>query len=120
MTYSFDQIIERKKTNSTKWLKFSDPEVIPMWIADMDFTCPDEITEAMHERINQGVFGYTDSYLNLTEVFIQRVKEKELSGINITLPFKQKVIKFTNQLINDAKLTNSVNTIFLDLSLIHI
>ena len=75
MTYNFDQIIERKKTNSTKWLKFSDPEVIPMWIADMDFTCPDEITDAMHERINLGVFGYTDSYLNLTEVFIQRVKE---------------------------------------------
>ena len=58
------------------------------------------------------------SLLNIEEEdikkVIQRVKEKELSGINITLPFKQKVIKFTNQLINDAKLTNSVNTIFLD------
>ena len=75
MAYSFDHIIERKQTNSTKWLKFSDPDVIPMWIADMDFTCPEEITEAMHERIQQGVFGYTDSYHNLTEPFVSKIKE---------------------------------------------
>ena len=75
MAYSFDHIIERKQTNSTKWLKFSDPDVIPMWIADMDFTCPEEITEAMHERIQQGVFGYTDSYHNLTETFVSKIKE---------------------------------------------
>ena len=45
---------------------------------------------------------------------IQKIRDKELSGINITLPYKQKVIPFTDQLVNDAKFTNSVNTIYLD------
>ena len=43
-----------------------------------------------------------------------KIKKKELSGINVTLPYKQKIIPFVDQLVNDAKSTNSVNTIFLD------
>ena len=46
MKYDFDQIISRKETYSTKWLKFSNDDVIPMWIADMDYICPPEITNA--------------------------------------------------------------------------
>jgi len=53
MNYSFDQIIERRNAYSTKWLKFSDNEVIPMWIADMDFSCPEEITNAMHKHLDK-------------------------------------------------------------------
>ena len=45
---------------------------------------------------------------------IKRIRNKELDGINVTLPYKQKVIPFIDKLINDAKFTNSVNTIFLD------
>ncbi len=45
---------------------------------------------------------------------IKKIKDKELSGINVTLPYKQKIIPFIDQLVNDAKSTNSVNTIFLD------
>ena len=52
MKHDFDQIISRKQTHSTKWLKFSNPEVIPMWIADMDFVCPPEILRALSERVN--------------------------------------------------------------------
>ena len=66
MNYSFDQIIERRNAYSTKWLKFSDNEVIPMWIADMDFSCPEEITNAMHKHLDKGVFGYTDTPESLT------------------------------------------------------
>tara|TARA_X000001036_G_scaffold279089_1_gene259220 strand:+ start:4119 stop:4943 length:825 start_codon:yes stop_codon:yes gene_type:complete len=43
-----------------------------------------------------------------------KLRNRELSGVNITLPYKQKIIPFLDQLINDAKSTNSVNTIFLD------
>ena len=74
MKYDFDQIISRKETYSTKWLKFSDDDVIPMWIADMDFICPPEITSAMSERIAQGIFGYSEIPSNLTEVFVNNVK----------------------------------------------
>ena len=44
----------------------------------------------------------------------KKIRNKELSGVNVTLPYKQKIIPFVDQLINDAKSTNSVNTIFLD------
>ena len=45
---------------------------------------------------------------------INKVRKKELQGINVTLPYKQKVLPFIDRLVNDAKNTNSVNTIFLD------
>jgi len=44
----------------------------------------------------------------------RKIRDKELSGINITLPFKQKIIKHVDRLVNDASYVNSVNTIFLD------
>ena len=50
---------------------------------------------------------------NLKNV-INKIKDKELSGINVTLPYKQKIIPFIDKLINDAQHTNSVNTIFLN------
>ena len=74
MKYNFDQIISKKETHSTKWLKFSDAEVIPMWIADMDFLCPSEITKPMIQRIDEGVFGYTDTPQSLTDTFIEKTK----------------------------------------------
>ena len=75
MKYNFDQIISRKETHSTKWLKFSDAEVIPMWIADMDFLCPPEITKPMTQRIDEGIFGYTDTPQSLTDTFIEKTKK---------------------------------------------
>ena len=73
MKYDFDQLIDRDTTHSTKWLKFSDPDVLPMWIADMDFLCPPEVTNPMIERVNQGIFGYTDTPISLTKLFIEHV-----------------------------------------------
>ncbi len=58
------------------------------------------------------------SLLNIEEKDIEnvvkKIRNKELNGINVTLPYKQKIIPFVDQLVNDAKSTNSVNTIFLD------
>ena len=50
---------------------------------------------------------------DLTDV-VKKIKNKDLSGINITLPFKQKIVPFLDILINDAELTSSVNTLYLD------
>ena len=74
MKYDFDSIVERKHTHSTKWLKFSDPNIIPMWIADMDFACPKEIIDPMRERVEQGIFGYTDTPDELTQILKDRIK----------------------------------------------
>jgi len=58
------------------------------------------------------------SLLNIDEKAIEnvvnKIRNKELNGINVTLPYKQKIIPFVDQLVNDAKSTNSVNTVFLD------
>ena len=50
---------------------------------------------------------------NIFEI-IKKIKNKELNGINVTLPYKQRVIPHLDELVNDAKSTNSVNTIYLD------
>lgn len=48
------------------------------------------------------------------EKIINKIRNKEISGINVTLPYKQKVIPFIDRLVNDAKESNSVNTIYLN------
>lgn len=59
----FDKVIERKGTNSFKWDMnteyFGREDVIPMWVADMDFACAEPIVEAVQERAKHPIFGYT-------------------------------------------------------------
>ena len=65
MKYNFDEIIERRGTNSYKWDLVKEDEVIPMWVADMDFPTAPAIIEALQKRVAHGIFGYTlvpDSY----------------------------------------------------------
>tara|TARA_Y100000816_G_C25958643_1_gene500202 strand:- start:63 stop:887 length:825 start_codon:yes stop_codon:yes gene_type:complete len=50
---------------------------------------------------------------NLPEI-IDQIKNKELSGINVTLPYKQKIVSHVDTIVNDAEVTSSVNTIYLD------
>ena len=50
---------------------------------------------------------------NIPDV-IKKIRNKSLSGINVTLPYKQKIINFIDKIINDSKITGSVNTLFLD------
>ena len=59
MKYNFDEIIPRRGTNSVKWDETSIEDVIPLWVADMDFRTFPPIIEALHRRVDHGVFGYT-------------------------------------------------------------
>lgn len=59
MKYNFDEIVTRKDTGSIKWDEGPFGEVLPMWIADMDFKSAPEILAALDKRIAHGVFGYT-------------------------------------------------------------
>jgi cystathionine beta-lyase len=56
--FDFDTIVDRRKTDSAKWRKYESPGIIPMWVADMDFQSPPAVIEALHQRIEHGVFGY--------------------------------------------------------------
>lgn len=59
MNYDFDKIITRRGTNSVKWDESESPDIIPMWVADMDFQTAPCIIEALQRRIEHGIFGYT-------------------------------------------------------------
>lgn len=59
MKYDFDKIIPRRGTNSVKWDVAKEDGVIPMWVADMDFQAAPCIRQALKERVDHGVFGYT-------------------------------------------------------------
>jgi len=58
MKYDFDQIIERRNTDSIKWNLYPE-DVLPLWVADMDFVSADPILKALHQRVDHGVFGYS-------------------------------------------------------------
>ncbi|MBM3826456.1 MAG: putative C-S lyase [Verrucomicrobia bacterium] len=58
MAFDFDTCPERAGTDSTKWRKYAGRNVIPCWIADMDFMSPPAVVEAVRERAAHGVFGY--------------------------------------------------------------
>lgn len=59
MNYDFDKIITRRGTNSYKWDELKDSDIIPMWVADMDFQTAPCIIEALQRRVEHGIFGYT-------------------------------------------------------------
>ncbi|MBI5668934.1 MAG: putative C-S lyase [Chloroflexi bacterium] len=57
MTYNFDQRIERRGTGSVKWEWYGE-DVLPLWVADMDFASPAPVIEALQRRVEHGIFGY--------------------------------------------------------------
>lgn len=59
MKYDFDEMIPRRHTHSYKWDTDADEEVLPMWVADMDFRTAPAVVEALRRRTEHGLFGYT-------------------------------------------------------------
>ena len=75
MQYNFDEIINRKNTDSFKWDFFQDPEgTIPMPVADMDFRSPEPILQALREVTEHGVFGYSIVPEELKNVLQERLE----------------------------------------------
>lgn len=76
MKYDFDEIIDRRGTNCVKWDGAENPDVLPMWVADMDFRTAPAIIEALSRRVDHGVFGYTrvpqSYYESITGWFARR------------------------------------------------
>jgi cystathionine beta-lyase len=56
--YDFDTLPNRRGTNAAKWDVFDDQDILPLWVADMDFQSPPEVLQALQERVEHGVFGY--------------------------------------------------------------
>ena len=74
--FDFDTLLERRGTASLKWEKYKKREVIPLWLADMDFRSPPAVIRALQERIEYGVFGYTITPDDLNEVVMAMLESK--------------------------------------------
>lgn len=73
--YNFDKLTQRRGTNSYKWDETDNPDVIPVWVADMDFETAPCIVKALQERVAHGIFGYTfvpESYYEAVISWFQR------------------------------------------------
>jgi cystathionine beta-lyase len=97
--YDFDEIINRRGTNAVKWeaadllRKFGltdrfDSDTIPLFIADMDFQCPEPVLEALHTRVDQGMFGYTThltspNYIEAIQGWFERRHDWKIKGESI-------------------------------------
>jgi cystathionine beta-lyase len=72
--FDFSIPVERRGTASMKWDKYKDKDIIPLWVADMDFCSPPAVIEALHQRIAHGVFGYTISPEGLNAIVVQMLQ----------------------------------------------
>ncbi len=75
MKYDFDKQVDRRGTNCVKWDEFSDPDIIPLWVADMDFETAPCIQQSLLQRIQHGCYGYTlvpDSFYEATINWFRR------------------------------------------------
>ena len=73
---NFDQIVNRRNTESIKWNYFAE-DVLPMWVADMDFRSPEPVMDALRERIEHGVFGYGVSPKGLRSAIVQHLADRQ-------------------------------------------
>jgi cystathionine beta-lyase len=81
MKYNFDQVIERRGTDGVKW-HYYELDVLPLWVADMDFPSPEPIIKALQERAAHGIFGYALPPLELSEILCERMNRLHQWQIN--------------------------------------
>ncbi len=73
LKYNFDTIINRRSTNSAKWSKYPE-DVLPLWVADMDFAAPQPILDALREKLSQGALGYEGPSPDLLKTVATRME----------------------------------------------
>lgn len=73
MAFNFDQWIDRHHSDSLKWRKYGNRDILPLWVADTDFRSPPAVIEALQQRVEHGVFGYGAEPNALIDVVIERM-----------------------------------------------
>lgn len=72
----FDTVIDRRGSDSFKWGKYAGRDILPLWVADMDFAAPPAVLDALHRRIEHGVFGYGGPWPSLTESVLAYLQDE--------------------------------------------
>jgi cystathionine beta-lyase len=70
MHFDFDAPVERAGTDSEKWMKYAGRDILPLWVADMDFAAPPAVIAALHARVAHGVFGYNQPTAGQTQAVV--------------------------------------------------
>ncbi len=76
MSFDFDAPVDRTGSDSVKWAKYAGRDVIPLWVADMDFAAPPPVLAALRERVEHGVFGYNHPTASQTEAVLAYLRRK--------------------------------------------
>lgn len=76
MKYDFTTLPDRTNTGSLKWDKYKDQDILPFWVADMDFLVAPEIREALHQKINHQVYGYTIPYTEVENAVLSYLERE--------------------------------------------
>ena len=72
-TFDFSTAPDRSTSDSIKWRRHAGRDVIPMWVADMDFAAPPPVLDALRARLDHGVFGYADPWPSVLEAVIEGI-----------------------------------------------
>ena len=73
MPYDFDHVTDRLPTESVKWRAYA-PGILPLWVADMDFPCPEPVIQTLQERVAHGIFGYPAEPTELRTVLVDWIR----------------------------------------------
>ena len=74
--FDFDHVPERRDTDSQKWQKYAGRDVLPLWVADMDFTSAPAIIEALHRRVEHGIFGYARPVKSTVDAVVDAIGQR--------------------------------------------
>jgi len=74
--FDFDTVIDRRNTGSEKWDRYAGQDIIPLWVADMDFRSPPVVLEALQQRVEHGVFGYSSPPKELIAVVLAMLQNE--------------------------------------------
>ncbi|MFZ2855518.1 MAG: PatB family C-S lyase [Rhodocyclaceae bacterium] len=74
--FDFDRIVDRRDGDSIKWQKYAGRDILPLWVADMDFAAPPAVVAALEKRVVQGHFGYSAPWPALTDAVLEHLRRE--------------------------------------------
>ena len=122
--YNFDEIANRLDTASYKW---ENKDILPLWVADMDFITPSFITKPLIERINKGAFGYTyikDEYFIAYKDFYKRrhninLDIKNMQFVTGVVPLISSLVRGITNIGDNVLVLSPCYNIFYNSSSVH-
>ena len=73
-SFDFDTVVDRRSSSSLKWDHYQGKDILPLWVADMDFPSPPAVMAALRERVDHTIFGYTLAPASLVEAVLTHLE----------------------------------------------